>query len=113
MNANEVVAALGSLAQPARLAIFRALVEAGPKGLNAGQIGTAAGLAPSSVSFHMKELGRGGLVTSRQQGRFVFYTANYASMDALLGYLTENCCRGTSRPGKRRHIGTPTQARSS
>lgn len=89
-----IVNALYSLAQDSRLAIFRALVQAGPAGLAAGKIGEAVGIAPSSVSFHMKELVSAALVVSRSEGRFVIYTANFEAMNELIAFLTENCCGG-------------------
>lgn len=94
METKAAVAALAALAHHSRLSVFRQLVEAGPDGLPAGQISERLGLAPSSLSFHLKELSRAGLVSSRQQGRFVIYSANFAAMNALLGFLTENCCGG-------------------
>jgi len=90
----DAVTALAALAQDSRLAIFRTLVQAGPAGLAAGRIGELTGIAPSSLSFHLKELAHAGLVAARPAGRFVIYTANFATMNALLGYLTENCCGG-------------------
>ena len=84
----------GASAQESRLAVFRALVQAGPEGMPAGQIATLLGIAPSSLSFHLKELSHAQLVTSRQKGRFVYYCANFETMNGL-GYLTENCCGGT------------------
>ena len=94
MKISNVVPALAALAQDSRLAIFRALVQAGPVGLSAGKIGEATGIAPSSVSFHMKELTHADMVMSRPAGRFVIYTANFATMNALVTFLTENCCGG-------------------
>jgi|SRR5687767_4462463 len=92
METTRVVQALGALAQETRLAIFRLLVEAGPTGLAAGEIAAAVGVAPANLSFHLKELAIAGLVQSRQEGRFVFYSTDYARMNQLLAYLTENCC---------------------
>ena len=92
MDTPLAVAALAALAQESRLAIFRLLVEAGPTGLSVGEIGASVQAAPATLSFHLKELFRAGLIASRQEGRFVFYSANYGSMDRLLGFLTENCC---------------------
>ena len=89
-----IVKALASLAQESRLAIFRALVAAGAEGLTAGRIGELAGISPSSVSFHMKELMHADMVASRNEGRFVIYTANFAATNELIGFLTENCCGG-------------------
>ena len=85
---------LSALAQDSRLAIFRVLVQAGPAGLAAGRISELTGIAPSSLSFHLKELSHAGMVDSQQAGRFVIYTANFPTMNALLGFLTENCCGG-------------------
>ncbi|CAN0625961.1 ArsR family transcriptional regulator, arsenate/arsenite/antimonite-responsive transcriptional repressor [Burkholderia multivorans] len=94
METNSVVRALGALAQESRLAVFRLLVEVGPGGMSAGQIAERLGIAPSSLSFHMKELTYSNLVTVEQRGRFMIYSANYATMNGLLGFLTENCCGG-------------------
>lgn len=94
METNSAVTALAALAQASRLAVFRILVEAGPAGLAAGRIAEHAGIAPSSLSFHLKELSHAGLVDSRQESRFVIYTARYDTMNGLLDYLTENCCGG-------------------
>lgn len=94
MDTNLVVRALGALAHDSRLAIFRALVVAGPQGLPAGEIAQQLGLAPSSLSFHLKDLSHADLVKSRQDGRFVIYTANFDAMTSLIGFLTENCCAG-------------------
>jgi DNA-binding transcriptional ArsR family regulator len=92
MQTNDAVKALSALAQETRLSIFRLLVEAGPTGLAAGEIAAAVGAAPTNLSFHLKELAHAGLVHSRQDGRFVFYSAHYAHMNQLIGYLTEHCC---------------------
>ncbi|WP_211444081.1 ArsR/SmtB family transcription factor [Collimonas humicola] len=94
MKTNSAVAALAALAQDSRLAIFRALVQAGPNGLPAGKISEAIGISPSSLSFHMKELTHADMVTSRHEGRFVIYSANFATMSGLLAFLTDNCCGG-------------------
>ena len=94
METKDVVSALSALAQDSRLTIFRALVQAGPSGLAAGKISELTGIAPSSLSFHLKELSHAGMVDSQQAGRFVIYTANFSTMNALLGFLTENCCGG-------------------
>jgi DNA-binding transcriptional ArsR family regulator len=94
MEMKHVVRALSALAQESRLAVYRLLVQAGPGGMPAGQIAEQLGIAPSSLSFHMKELAHAELVTVLQQGRFMIYSANYAAMNALLGFLTENCCGG-------------------
>ncbi|HEY4350963.1 MAG TPA: metalloregulator ArsR/SmtB family transcription factor [Paraburkholderia sp.] len=95
MDSNLVVRALGALAHESRLAIFRALVVAGPDGMPAGEIAQQLGLAPSGLSFHLKDLSHAELVKSRQEGRFVIYTANFDAMTGLIAFLTENCCAGT------------------
>jgi DNA-binding transcriptional ArsR family regulator len=94
METNEALRALAALSQDSRLRVFRALVQAGPAGLAAGRIADLTSIAPSSLSFHLKELAHAGLVESRQEGRFVIYTARFATMHALIGFLTENCCGG-------------------
>jgi ArsR family transcriptional regulator len=94
MKTKSVITALSALAQESRLAIFRTLIQAGPAGLPAGKIGEATQIAPSSISFHMKELVHADMVTSRNEGRFVIYTANFTTMNTLLAFLTENCCGG-------------------
>ena len=96
METTNAVHALSALAQESRLAVFRALVQAGAEGLPAGKISELTGIAPSSLSFHLKELNHAAMVSSRQDGRFVIYTANFETMNALLGFLTENCCGGAS-----------------
>jgi len=96
MEINSAVAALAALAQETRLSVYRLLVEAGPEGLAAGRLADGLSVAPASLSFHLKELLHAGLVHSRQDGRYVIYSANYQAMNALLGYLTENCCRGAT-----------------
>ena len=96
METTQAVQALSALAQESRLAIFRLLVQAGPAGLAAGAIGEKLDLPPATLSFHLAGLTRAGLAQSRQDGRFVIYSANYESMNTLLGFLTENCCGGKS-----------------
>jgi ArsR family transcriptional regulator, arsenate/arsenite/antimonite-responsive transcriptional repressor len=96
METKQVVDALGALAQETRLAVFRMLVEAGPGGLPAGEISARLGLPAATASFHLAQLSRAGLLASRAQGRFVIYSADYDRMNALLGFLTENCCGGES-----------------
>jgi len=88
--------ALAALAQDTRLSIFRLLVEEGPEGLPAGEIVERLGLPNATTSFHLKELTHADLVTPRQAGRFIYYSANYATMNGLIAYLTENCCKGTT-----------------
>ncbi len=93
---NEAVQALSALAQGTRLAIFRQLVQAGPSGMAAGSIGDKLDLPPATLSFHLAGLARAGLADSRQDGRFVYYSANFPNMNRLVGYLTENCCGGAA-----------------
>ena len=106
MDNASAVSSLAALAQESRLAIFRLLVEAGPAGLSVGEIGAPLDIAPATLSFHLKELANAGLVTSRQEGRFIYYSADYARMNALLGFLSQNCCARTSgcrpRPNAKR-----------
>jgi DNA-binding transcriptional ArsR family regulator len=94
MEPIEAVAALGALAQETRLAIFRLLVQAGPEGLPAGEIAGALEIPANTLSFHLSQLKHAGLVTFRRESRSLIYAAEFAAMNALLGYLTENCCRG-------------------
>ena len=94
METKHAVTALSALAQASRLAVFRALVQAGPAGLAAGRISELTGIPPSSLSFHLKELSHAGLAVPRQEGRFVIYTAQFDAMNDLVAYLTENCCGG-------------------
>lgn len=94
MESNLVISALSALAQDTRLAIFRLLVQAGPEGLAAGRIAEALAIPASSLSFHLKELSHAGLVSARQEGRFVIYSARFDTMHGLVAYLTENCCGG-------------------
>jgi len=86
--------ALDALGHESRLATFRALVQAGPEGLAASRVAEAVGISPSALTFHLKELALSNLVTSRQEGRFVIYAAQFETMNSLLGFLTENCCGG-------------------
>jgi DNA-binding transcriptional ArsR family regulator len=94
LEMTHAVAALAALAQETRLTIYRLLVEAGPEGLAAGKIGEELDLPPATLSFHLAQLARAGLAKSRQAGRFVIYSADFESMNGLVGYLTENCCGG-------------------
>ncbi|MES2185007.1 MAG: metalloregulator ArsR/SmtB family transcription factor [Pseudomonadota bacterium] len=94
MESKDAVTALAALAQASRLAVFRCLVQAGPEGLPAGRIAEATAIPPSSLSFHLKELAHAGLVTARQEGRFIFYAPQFTAVNALIGFLTENCCGG-------------------
>lgn len=94
METKDVISALAALAQESRLAVFRLLVQIGPGGLPVGRIGETLGIAPATLSFHVKELTRAGLVATQQQGRHIYCSADFGTMNAVLGYLTENCCRG-------------------
>src|SRR3979409_2097009 len=94
MKKADVVAALAALAQDNRLDVFRLLVEAGPEGMPAGAVATALDLAPNTLTFHFDRLRITGLVTVGREGRSIVYAAQFEMMNALLGYLTENCCRG-------------------
>ena len=94
MEEKEVVHALGALAHPARLRVFRALVVAGPHGMTPGVMAEGAGMPPATLSFHLKELASAGLVTQQRDGRHLIYRASVPHMNQLLGYLTANCCQG-------------------
>ncbi|MGH8852846.1 MAG: ArsR/SmtB family transcription factor [Telluria sp.] len=94
METKAALAALAALAQESRLATFRLLVQAGPAGLAASRIAEALGLPASSLSFHLKELTHAGLISPRQQGRFIIYVVQFDTMNGLLGFLLENCCGG-------------------
>jgi DNA-binding transcriptional ArsR family regulator len=94
MESETVVRALSALAQEHRLALFRLLVQAGPDGLAAGAIAEALGVPASSLSFHLAQLTNAGLIVQRRDGRSLIYTADYGAMNALVGFLMENCCGG-------------------
>ena len=94
MEENDVVRALAALAQPLRLRVFRSLVVAGPEGLTPGALTEALGVPATSLSFHLKELTHSGLVSQERQGRNLVYRAAFDQMEALLGFLTQNCCQG-------------------
>jgi DNA-binding transcriptional ArsR family regulator len=96
MEATAAIGALGALAQEHRLAVFRLLVQAGEDGMPAGAIADALGIPNSSLSFHLAQLSRAGLISQERRSRSLIYTADYAAMNALLGYLTENCCAGAT-----------------
>lgn len=121
MESSNVVTALAALAHETRLAIYRILVQAGPEGRTVGIIGDAVGIPPASLSFHLKELLHAGLVNVRRSGRFLHYRADFAAMNGLIGYLTENCCGGApcgpscAPPGNvepARNIGAPPAPRT-
>ncbi|HJU19263.1 MAG TPA: helix-turn-helix domain-containing protein [Stellaceae bacterium] len=92
MDQKHAIAALGALAQETRLALFRLLVTCGPEGLPAGIIAERLGVLPSSLSFHLQQFVHAGLITHRRSSRQLIYSAEYGTMNALLAYLTENCC---------------------
>lgn len=92
----DIIGTLNALAHEARLDVFMALVQAGPEGLSAGELAARAGVAANALSFHLTRLRHAGLIQSRRDGKRIIYAANYDSMEALLGFLTDNCCR-TSR----------------
>ncbi len=96
MNTKQVLAALAALAQETRLRIFRLLVQVGPTGLAAGAIGEEISVAPATLSFHLKELERASLLTSRRESRQIYYATDFEGMGDLLAFLTEDCCQGYS-----------------
>ena len=98
MEMPDTVAALAALAQENRLAVFRLLVQAGPKGLPAGQVAESLGLAPNTLTFHFDRLRSAGLVTVRREGRSMIYAARFETMNAVVDFLTENCCQGAPEP---------------
>ncbi|HLW74579.1 MAG TPA: metalloregulator ArsR/SmtB family transcription factor [Gammaproteobacteria bacterium] len=121
MEAKNAIRALSALAHETRLAIYRLLVQAGKEGLAVGAIGEKLKLAPATLSFHLAGLRHAGLVTARREGRTLYQAADYAAMNGLVGYLSENCCQGadcgvaacapakTSKPEKAHE--TPARAR--
>ena len=94
MDDAQVVRSLGALAQEHRLKVFRALVVAGPQGLTPGVLSERLSLSPAGMSFHLKELLNAGLISQTRDGRHLVYRADFAAMNGLVGYLTENCCGG-------------------
>jgi ArsR family transcriptional regulator, arsenate/arsenite/antimonite-responsive transcriptional repressor len=94
MKEADIVRSLAALAQPWRLRVFRALVVAGKEGLTPGTMADALGIPAATLSFHLKELANAGLVTQERASRYLIYRAAYDHMNAVLGYLTENCCQG-------------------
>jgi ArsR family transcriptional regulator, arsenate/arsenite/antimonite-responsive transcriptional repressor len=104
MDKADVIAALAALAQEHRLEVYRVLVQAGHEGMAAGEVAAAIGIPPNTLSFHFDRLRHAGLVTFERRGRSLIYAARYGTMNALIGYLTENCCRGRPelcKPGAR------------
>ncbi|GAM98134.1 arsenical resistance operon repressor [alpha proteobacterium U9-1i] len=107
MNVVQTVEALSALANEHRLGVFRLLVQAGPEGMSAGEIADALELPASSLSFHLAHLNRAGLIAQRRESRSLIYSADFAAMSALIGFLTENCCGGkncapAAQPKKRK-----------
>ncbi|HVN46154.1 MAG TPA: metalloregulator ArsR/SmtB family transcription factor [Steroidobacteraceae bacterium] len=96
MESIAAVEALAALAQNSRLQVYRLLVQAGPAGLAASELAERLDIPANTLSFHLKTLSHAALVLARQDGRFIYYSANYERMNALLGFLTENCCGGRS-----------------
>jgi DNA-binding transcriptional ArsR family regulator len=96
MKTGDAIGALSSLAQETRLAVYRLLVKRGPEGLSAGAIAEALDVPASSLSFHLHQLMHAGLITQERQSRQLIYAASYERMNALVAYLTENCCGGAS-----------------
>jgi ArsR family transcriptional regulator len=94
MEIKSAVTALAALAQETRLSIFRLLVEAGPEGLSAGRIGETLEVPAATLSFHLKELARAGLVSPTQERQFIYYAVDFERMAELMAFLTQNCCRG-------------------
>ena len=94
MDTKNALSAFAALSHESRLAVFRTLVKVGPRGLAASKIGEQLNIAPSSLSFHLKELAHANLVVSRQDGRFVIYAAQFETMNALMSFLSDNCCGG-------------------
>lgn len=112
MKASTAIEALGALAQEHRLALFRLLVQAGDKGISAGAIADSLGVPNSSLSFHLAQLRNAGLILQERQHRSLIYRANYPAMNALVGYLLENCCAGAGC-GTEAVCETPAQERKS
>jgi ArsR family transcriptional regulator len=94
MESKAAVISLSALAQGSRLEVYRLLVQVGPEGMAASEIAERLGIPANTLSFHLKTLSHAGLVQSRQQGRFIFYSTDYDQMNELLSFLTENCCGG-------------------
>lgn len=107
MKEPAAIRSLAALAQQGRLRIFRALIVAGPDGLTPGDLVAQLKTTPNTLSFHLKELNHAGLISQERQGRYLVYRASFATMDALMAYLTENCCQGKAcmtagkKPAKR------------
>jgi len=96
MEKSDVIAALAALAQDNRLDVFRLLVKAGPEGLAAGHVAKMLGLPPNTLSFHFDRLRQAGLIAVRRESRSMIYTAQFGTMNGLVDFLTENCCKGVA-----------------
>ena len=113
MEEQDVVRSLGALAQSARLRVFRALVVHGPQGLTPGALADSLGVPASTLSFHLKELMHAGLISQQRDSRNLIYRASFERMDALLGYLSQNCCQGEAclpalaRPRRSNRVAKP------
>lgn len=97
METKDALPAFSALAQESRLEALRLLVKSGPRGLSAGAVSEALGLAAPTMSFHLKELANAGLITSRKEGRHVFYAADYGGIRRLVDFLMADCCQGDPR----------------
>ena len=113
MQGLEAVVALGALAQEHRLALFRLLVQAGAEGMAAGALAEKLGVPNSSLSFHLAQLHRAGLIRQDRQGRSLIYSADYAAMNDLIGYLMDNCCAGSACAPGRDEAAIPSGKRKS
>lgn len=113
MKIKEAALRLAALGHEKRLGIYRLLVQAGPDGLSAGAVGEQLALAPATLSFHLAHLSRVGLIAGRQESRFIYYAADYAGMDDLLAFLTQNCCNGGNCLPKTTQVSTTTKRRCS
>jgi len=98
VDEKHTITVLSALAQESRLSTYRLLVKAGPQGLAASKIAEKLGIPASSLSFHLKELMHAGLIHSRHEGRSIIYSANFSTLNALVGFLTENCCSNACTP---------------
>lgn len=92
MDSPAAVMALSALGHETRLAVYRLLIQAGPEGVAAGVIAGRTGVAPSSLTFHLQHLQRAGLISQRRLARQIIYAADYGAMNALIGFLTRDCC---------------------
>ncbi len=111
MEKTSAIAALAALAQENRLDVFRLLVEAGPDGMPAGVVAEVLGLPPNTLTFHFDRLRHAGLVTVQREGRSMIYAARFETMNALLDFLTENCCRGVPEKCKPAPVCKPVRAK--